>query len=618
MEVRCKRVLVVGLARSGLAVARCLSRRGAAVMATDLRHPAEFSAEIKDLMQQKIGLELGCHREQTFLRPDLIVVSPGVPADIPPLRLARARGIPVVSEVEVAGWYLEGRLAGITGTNGKTTVTALAGKILETSGFDPFVGGNIGVPLISALERVPPPSVLVVELSSFQLETVDSFRPHVAVLLNLTPNHLDRHPSFEAYVQAKARIFRNQRSEDFAVLNADDANVMKLAPSIRSRKVFFSRRRELPDGLFVSGGRIRYRIHHLERALLEVSDVRLRGGFNLENVLAACAMGCVLGADFAALRLAVRDFQGVEHRLEFVREIGGVAFYNDSKATSVDAAAKALSTFDHGVHLILGGKDKGAPYAPLKSLLKGRVREVLTIGAAAARIEQELGGAAELVHAGTLEAAVRKAFEWAAPGDVILLSPACSSYDQFENFEQRGRLFKDIVGELADEFVPRAVSSGAAVVSEPSSITQSEPGVTRAEGLFDGGPQAADRPHAAANEAGPSIQEASPASDDREPAQQPSDEPAVIPRPQVARELEYVYEVSAEEVFGSDEPRNFAMSDAGENEAEEERTWSEPETPADEALAYEVRQAAGSADAPPRFGKGRKAQFPSSKERQGN
>ncbi len=452
IDVRGKRVLVVGLARSGRAVARAFRRRGALVIVTDSRPPAAFQAEIPELLSDKVGLELGLHREDTFLRQDLIVVSPGVPWDLPHLEAARQRKIPVVPEVEAAAWFLKGYWVGITGTNGKTTTTMLLGKMLEGSGFHTFVGGNIGVPLISAVDQVSRDSIIVAELSSFQLEAIQNFRANVAVLLNITPNHLDRHRSFEAYFRAKAEIFRNQTADDYAILNADDPTVMSLAPAIASRKVFFSLRQNLPDGILVSKGRILYRVGNLEHVLLETRDVKLRGNFNLENVLAAAAAAaCVLGADFEALRRAVREFTGVEHRLEYVRKIHGVEFYNDSKATSVDATAKALSAFDSGVHLILGGKDKGAPYAPLRPLLEGRVRDVLLIGAAAERIAQELSGAAEIFRAGDLETAARQAFELSNPGDVVLLAPACASFDQFRDFEHRGRVFKEVVEHLAAE-----------------------------------------------------------------------------------------------------------------------------------------------------------------------
>lgn len=468
-EVQGKRVLVVGLARTGRAAARVLAQKGARVTVTDSRPPASFANELKELTSLKIGLELGVHREATFLNQDLIVVSPGVPWDLAPLAAAREKSIPIVPEIEVASWYLEGQLVGITGSNGKTTTTTLLGKMLEASGLPNFVGGNIGVPLISAVEEARHGSLLVAELSSFQLEAIQSFRPHVAVLLNLTANHLDRHHSFETYVGAKSRIFHNQTPEDLAILNADDPNVMSLAPAIVSRKIFFSRRQNLPNGVFSSNGHILYRVGNLERVLLEKSDVRLRGEFNVEDVLAACAAACVVGCDFDAVRRSVREFKGVEHRLEFVREIHRVEFYNDSKATSVDATAKALTAFDHGVHLILGGKDKGAPYTPLRELVKQRAREILVIGAAAGKIAADLDGTVQIVRAGDLETAVRLAFKLPQPGDVVLLAPACASYDQFQDFEQRGRVFKELVERLAAETaVADSVKQVEIVTPEPA------------------------------------------------------------------------------------------------------------------------------------------------------
>lgn len=448
MDVQNKRALVVGLARSGFAVARALARRGAVVTVTDRKPPAQFRDMLPELLHDKIGLELGSQSEQTFLRHDVIVISPGVPWDLPQLQAARARNIPVYPEVEAASWFLDGTLIGITGSNGKTTTTSLLGDMLKASGFPTFVGGNIGNALSAAIDTASPGTRFVTELSSFQLEGIQQLQPHVAVMLNLSPNHLDRHPSLEAYSEAKRQIFKNQSGEDYAVLNADDPWVAGLGTSVASYPVFFSRQRELPSGVFASGGKVYYRVQHLERVLFETRDVRLRGDFNLEDVLAATTAACVLGADFAAIRKAVREFKAVEHRLEFVSEIQGVDFYNNSKATSVDATLKSLEAFDHGLHLILGGKDKGAPYTPLIPLIKERVREVLLIGAAAPVIREQLAGSAELVDAGDLATAVREAFARARPGETVLLAPACSSFDQFSDYEERGRVFKKLVYDL--------------------------------------------------------------------------------------------------------------------------------------------------------------------------
>ena len=507
IEVRNKRVLVVGLGRSGQAVALCLREQGAVVTVTDTKPPCSFAPLLPELMAKRIGLELGSQRQELFLSHHLVVVSPGVPWNLPQLEAARGRGIPVIPEVEVASWFLHDPIVGITGSNGKTTTTALLGKMLEASGFPTFVGGNIGVPLSSAVGRLSAGAVVVAELSSFQLEAVQEFRPHVAVLLNLSPNHLDRHPSLEAYAQAKRQIFRNQRAEDYAVLNADDPWVRSLGPTLVSRKVFFSRYLAIPNGLFVSNGHVVYRRGHLERVLFETREVGLRGAFNMEDVLAASAAACVLGADFDAIRRAVREFKGVEHRLEYVRTVDGVEFYNNSKATSVDATLKSLEAFERGVHLIMGGKDKGAPYAPLLPLLKDRVRDVLLIGAAADRIAQELAGAVELVRVGILESAVREAFLRARPGDVVLLAPACSSFDQFQDYEERGRKFKEFVERLARDFESGAVSRqenaapGAALQVAAEALE--DPASAAPEGSFVDGEAAGRDPVAALDALGP-------------------------------------------------------------------------------------------------------------------
>jgi UDP-N-acetylmuramoylalanine--D-glutamate ligase len=586
MEVRGKRVLVVGLGRSGRAAAVCLAKRGAIVTVTDQRPPAAFKAEISELMPYKAGLELGAHREASFFEQDLVVVSPGVPWDMPLLVAARERRVRVVPEIELASWYLTQPILGITGSNGKTTTTTLVGKILEASGFATFVGGNIGVPLISAVDTVPADAWLVTELSSFQLEGIETFRPRLAVLLNLSRNHLDRHPSFEAYVAAKARIFQNQRADDFTVLNADDENVMRLRPSIAARKIFFSRRQVLPEGVFVSKGALRYRVGNLERALLEIAEIPLRGAYNVENAAAAAAAAATVGADFDALRRTVKRFRGVEHRLEFVREIRKVQFFNDSKATSVDATAKSLSAFERGVHLILGGKDKGAPYAPLRPLLRERVREVLVIGAAAEKIAQDLAGAAEIVRAGTLETAVGEAFMRASPGDVVLLAPACSSYDQFQDFEHRGRAFKELVERLARDVeavplelrprnLPRAESRKAAPKADANPRKPTEPSASAGGRSMS---QAGQTPGRVTKASAPSHQPVKPA------AEQPAARPSAPKSP----EWRYVYEVSAEEYAPPQEGLPQEHDHGLETQGEEAERPAEELT--DASMPFEVRE----------------------------
>ncbi len=483
MDVEGKHILVVGLARSGLAAAQILARRGAVVTVTDRKPPSEFGDILAGLLKDKVGLELGVQREETFLRHQAIVISPGVPWDLPELEAARGHKIPIYPEVEVATWFLEGTMVGVTGSNGKTTTTTLLGNMLSASGFPTFVGGNIGNALSSAVGQAPPGTKFVTELSSFQLEAIHDLHPQVAVMLNLSPNHLDRHQSLEYYANAKRQIFRNQSEKDFAVLNADDPWVAGLRAEVPSRPVLFSRRRELSNGVFVSAGKVYYRVRHLERVLFETRDVPVRGDFNLEDVLAATTAACVLGVDFTAIRKAVRDFKAVEHRLEFVREIQGVQFYNNSKATSVDATLKSLGAFERGVHLIMGGKDKGAPYTPLLPLIKNRVREILLIGAAAPTIAAQLSGSTELVQAGDLATAVNEAFAHAKPGDTVLLAPACSSFDQFKDYEQRGRVFKELVNRLDREVWEGKVTRQAAPAVEKKSP---EPKVETPEAAISG------------------------------------------------------------------------------------------------------------------------------------
>jgi UDP-N-acetylmuramoylalanine--D-glutamate ligase len=363
------------------------------------------------------------------------------------LAAARAQGIPVWSEIELAWRFLRGRLVAITGSNGKTTTTALTGHLLETAGVPTLVGGNIGTPLISRVDSSSEASVTVAEVSSFQLENIAGFRPDVAVLLNLTPDHLDRHASMDEYARAKARIFENQTEADAAVINADDAQLIPRTPA-RPRVFHFSRKASVAAGAYVRGEEIVFRHGATEAVLLRRSDIGLRGAHNLENVLAASAAAYLAGAPPAAIAEGVRTFAGVEHRLEFVAEIGGVSFYNDSKATNVDATLKALDAFPGGLFVILGGKDKGSDYTLLRGPLQARARKALLIGAAAEKIAAQIVGAVATEPAGTLERAVASAFAQAKPGDTVLLAPACASFDQFDNYEHRGRVFKQLVRQL--------------------------------------------------------------------------------------------------------------------------------------------------------------------------
>ena len=452
MELNGKRVLVVGLGKSGVASALFMKAHGARVTVSDTKSGDELRNEIPVLLDNGITVETGGHGDRTFRGQDLIVVSPGVPVDAPPLVQARSLGETVIGEVELAAQFLPGPIVAITGSNGKTTTTTLTGEILTAAGFPALVGGNIGTPAISLAERAKPGTLIVLEISSFQLETIQSFRPKVAVVLNVTPDHLDRHHTFEIYAEAKARIFENQQPEDRAVLNADDPTCVAMAKKTRSQVFWFSRQKEVERGAWVRAGNIVFRDASGQREILQVSEIPLKGAHNLENVLAAVSAGVLMGCAPEKIRSAVHDFKAVEHRLEFVASIRGVDYYNDSKATNVDATIKALESFPANIHLILGGKDKGSDYAVLNDLLRKRVKRVYTIGAAAAKIESQIQGP-EVVQAETLENAVRKASTLAEPGDVVLLAPACASFDQFKSYEHRGRIFKDLVRGLASQTV---------------------------------------------------------------------------------------------------------------------------------------------------------------------
>jgi UDP-N-acetylmuramoylalanine--D-glutamate ligase len=446
-ELRGKRVLVVGLARTGVATSLFCSARGASVTATDARTENAIGEALSQLRTAGVHLELGGHREETVLEQDLIIPSPGVPADAPLLKAARAKGITIWSEIELADRFLNGRLIGITGSNGKTTTTSLIEHILRSAGISTILAGNIGTPLISRVEETNDASVTVVELSSFQLELIDSFRPNVSVFLNLTPDHLDRHHTLEEYGAAKARIFENQTEADSAVLNADDPATTKYAPA-KPQVFWFSRKQRVAQGAFVRENEIVFRRDGKEEALLKLQDIPMAGAHNVENVLAAVAAARLAGADASAIAKGVRSFSGVEHRLEFVAEIGGVRYYNDSKATNVDATLKALDSFPGRILVVLGGKDKGSDYTALQKPLREKAILALLIGAAAEKIEKQIAGSVAIERAGTIERAVELASHAARPGDVVLLAPACASFDQFENYEHRGRIFKDLVHQL--------------------------------------------------------------------------------------------------------------------------------------------------------------------------
>jgi len=444
------RVLVVGLARTGVATALFCAKRNAIVTATDLRTENELGDAPAKLREAGVTLELGGHFEKTFLAQDLIIPSPGVPADDPQLVKARSRKITVWSEIELAYRFMEGELIGITGSNGKTTTTTLAHHILRAAGKNAILAGNVGTALISVVDQTNAQTWAVVELSSFQLELTDQFRPDIGVFLNLTPDHLDRHKTMAAYAAAKTRIFAKQTELDAAVLNADDEPTVALAPK-KPQLFWFSRKKNVTQGACVRGEDIVIVHQGKEEFVMKVNEIPLAGAHNVENVLAAATAARLAEVDAATIGKAVRSFEGVEHRLEFVKEIRGVRYFNDSKATNVDATLKALDAFPGRILVILGGKDKGSDYTVLQEPLRGKAVLALLIGAAADKIESQITGSVAIERAGSMEKAVEIASHAAQPGDVVLLAPACASFDQFQNYEHRGRVFKELVRKVEAE-----------------------------------------------------------------------------------------------------------------------------------------------------------------------
>jgi UDP-N-acetylmuramoylalanine--D-glutamate ligase len=441
LEFRDHNVFVVGMAQSGLAVCEFLIGKGARVRAVDAKPLDQLKGAGAEL--ERLGVKFAVQSPGVFGSADVIVLSPGVPADLEELEAARRRGVPVIGEVELAGEFLEGETIGITGANGKTTTTALVGHILKSAGIPVQVGGNIGTPVTAMIATSRPGQWNVLELSSFQLETIRRFRARIGVCINVTPDHLDRHHSFENYANAKARLFETQQPGDFAILNADDAPTAGFGRRTRAEVVWFSFRQG--EGRILADETA---VHFDGQPFLKVSEIPLRGRHNVENTMAAAGAAHMAGASLEAIAAAVRTFPGVEHRIEFVRKLGGIDFYNDSKATNVDATMKAIDAFPGNLWIILGGKDKGSDYTVLREPLRQKAKAALLVGAAAQKIKSHLGDAVPIVEAGTIAEAVRVAYREALPGDTILLAPACASFDQFTGYEQRGRVFKELVGAL--------------------------------------------------------------------------------------------------------------------------------------------------------------------------
>jgi UDP-N-acetylmuramoylalanine--D-glutamate ligase len=452
MQLEGRKALVLGAGKSGIASARFLAGRGAVIALHDKKAIENWPEEARALKEShNVGLMSGEIPSWLLDQIDLVVISPGVPTNTIPARYVDRKDGEVIGEIELAYRFLKGRIVGITGSNGKTTTTTLIGELLKNSGVTTQVGGNIGTPLLSLTDTSSEESWTVVELSSFQLETIKDFRTNVAICLNVTPNHLDRYESFTDYAAAKHRIFMNQTAADVAILNADDEITSSWAAGLKANVVMFSVKQELDEGLFLRDRDLICRANEKEKVLITREEIFLRGLHNVENVLASLAAGLACGASPESMRQTITDFKGVEHRIEFITEIEGVRFYNDSKATSVDATSKALEALGEGegkTILILGGRGKNAPYAPLVPLIEKSVKKLILIGEDAKNIESQLKECVDLEFAETMEIAVEAGFRSAKSGDAVLLAPACASFDMFKSFEERGIVFKRDTLEL--------------------------------------------------------------------------------------------------------------------------------------------------------------------------
>ncbi len=447
MDLRGKKVLVVGMARTGIATAKFLKAKGSLVTTTEVKPEEEMEDAVQELNGMDLSTEWGGHRTETFLKQDLIVASPGVDLSMDLIQKAIRHGVRIISEIELAYHFIHVPILGITGTNGKTTTTLLLGEMLKEDGRKVGVGGNVGEPLVLFADGGDRWEVLVVEISSFQLEAVEHFRPRISVLLNITEDHLDRYSSYTNYIEAKVRIFANQNSGDLAILNRDDPIVMQSREKVKAKKVMFSMSERLEEGAFSNGQTISLRLGGKGEEY-SLAKTPLKGIHNVENMMAALTAARVFGCSRRAVQDVLDRFKGLEHRLEFVREIGGVCFYNDSKGTNVGSVVKSLQSFSEPVILIAGGKDKNGDLSPLKELVRKQVKHLILVGEAKERMNRELGGLTDTVVAKTMEEAVSLARQKAEEGEVVLLSPACSSFDMFKDYKERGRVFKEAVHRL--------------------------------------------------------------------------------------------------------------------------------------------------------------------------
>jgi UDP-N-acetylmuramoylalanine--D-glutamate ligase len=455
-----KRISILGMASSGLACARLLRKTGAKVFVSDAK-PEEFlSVQIGKLKSLGIDFETGGHTSKVLQGQDYIVLSPGVPLDIPILRQAQELGIPAFSEIEVAFWLTDSRIIGITGSNGKTTTVTLVGEMLKENDREFSTGGNIGIPFSGILEEVSPDGFLVLELSSFQLERIEEFKPHVSSILNVTPDHLDRHPDLESYLEAKLRILENQTEDDFAVLNSDDENSLRLARQGKCEKLFFSTQKEVEQGAFLRQGQLFSRWRGEKQKIVDASEIGIKGPHNLSNAAAACAICTILNVAPESMQKALRRFKGVEHRLEQVATISGVSFVNDSKATNVESVWYALQSVSAPIILIAGGRDKGGDFSRLRDLARENVKTIILIGEAKEKIKRALGDLIPSHYSDSLEEAVGLSVEKASRGDTVLLSPGCASFDMFKDYQHRGEVFKASVRGLESKGNPNIDAAG--------------------------------------------------------------------------------------------------------------------------------------------------------------
>ncbi|MDD5434196.1 MAG: UDP-N-acetylmuramoyl-L-alanine--D-glutamate ligase [Nitrospira sp.] len=449
INLKNKKVLVVGLGKSGIAASHLLLREGAIVTATDSRPFDLFPEGAKELINQNVKIETGIHNTESFLTSELIVLSPGVPADIPQIIKAREHGVRIIGEVELAYQLLNNTpLIAVTGSNGKSTTTTLIGEIIKTKGDSVFVGGNLGTPLSEYVLSGNKYSCIVAELSSFQLETIEEFRPFIAVLLNISPDHLDRYHSMKEYEDAKFRIFENQDKGNSAIINSDEPWSREITKIIKGNVVSCSRKSKVENGIYIDNGNMISSIESHSGKICEISHIGIKGVHNLENAMAAAAASLLWGCSPETVAHTLQEFKGLEHRLEFVREVDGVKYLNDSKGTNVGAVIKSLEGFSEPVLLIAGGRDKGSDFSPLRPLIKEKVKKLILIGEAGEKIKAALGDLTSTVFADSLEDAVQIARSVSVKGDAVLLSPACASFDMFKNFEDRGRIFKEIVRKI--------------------------------------------------------------------------------------------------------------------------------------------------------------------------